>query len=207
MRGARRAAVVLPALLVGVTACLAGAATAGTKLSPARFRALDAVYRTSLPFDKASNTSAEFEAALRACRALTTRDRLLKGFRPGCLRSVQLLRDTQSFAECKGSACRSLATTVRAGAEALVGDMHAMNRAIDRVVARGRCRTVLRASRSDFQDAEDVIAAFKALEHAYATRDPDDMANALQKLDRLGDSSGSDITAAQDRARFRSACR
>ena len=76
----------LPILLGLLVACVALPAPAGAAvaLTPDRYAALDALYTSSLPFDREHQSAKQLAAARAACRALDGDDPLLGPIRRSC---------------------------------------------------------------------------------------------------------------------------
>lgn len=195
------------ALVLVLVFTLVATALAGPRLTAARYQAIDRELTAEIALDK-STTTAVIAKVERACRQMNQKDRLLKPISAVCLAGAKILRATPAFSTCKGAnACQSALNAMRSGTRTLVTRMRTMNTAINRYVSKGPCRTALRATTNEFNEAALVIKSMDSFEKAIKSTKESDAEVARSQLRQAQALAKKDPSAATERRRFRAACR
>ncbi|MDQ3632354.1 MAG: hypothetical protein M3417_14005 [Actinomycetota bacterium] len=167
------------AALVGPTSARAPA----IPLSAKRFAAIDRLLRASGPLEAREITEAERRRFVRACRSLSSTDRLLRAKRAQCLAVIEasaadkVLSTCGSYEEC-GSRLRPLRT-------AFDREITATRRlvvAVGREVEDRRCRAALRPPASDLRLLDAYDRGLTELQAAYAEGSELRVTLALRRL-------------------------
>ncbi len=199
----------LPILLGLVVACVALPAPAGAAvpLTPERFAALDALYTSSLPFDREHQSAKQLAAARAACRALDGDDPLLGPIRRACTVDLRTVKSMNAFASCRTPlGCLRTARRARIDMSELLSLARRTNAAIDAAALTPSCRSALRAKKDEIRMATRARDMMMLFQRAATTgsrtlfRRLDREANTIIRL------SAAMPSAARERKVFRSAC-
>ena len=182
----------------------ASAALASHALTPERYAALDAAYTALIPLEKDRVPASALAAAQQACNRLGQADALLGPLRRECSTVVDIVRRTITWTRCvSAKGCRRASVRLRRALSNYVRHAQSANRAVDAVVPDPACRLALRTSAHDIRQIKRIPSALRALERALRTGSRADLRRAERRIDAIDEF---ELTARQERDRFRGAC-
>ena len=199
----------LPILLGLLLACAAlpSPASAAVALTPERYAALDALYTSALPFERARQTTEQVAAARGACRALDAADPLLAAIRGSCTVDLRAVRSMDAFSNCRtGLGCLRTARAARIDMSESISFARRTNAAIDAATLMPSCRTALRAKKHELRLGTRMRDMLMLFQRAAMTGSR----TLFRRLDHEADvilrQSAAQPSAARQRKIFRSAC-
>ncbi len=199
----------LPILLGVLLACAAvpSPAAAAVALSPERYAALDALFTSALPFDRARQSAKQLAAARSACRALDAADPLLAAIRRSCRVELRALKSMDAFGGCRtGLGCLRTARAARIDMSEILSLARRTNAAIDAASLMPSCRRALRAKKHELRLATRARDMLMLFQRAGTTGSRTLFVRLDREADAVGRLSAAQPSAARERKVFRSAC-
>lgn len=182
------------------------AAPALAKGLPAeRYRALDSVYTAFVAFDGGIQSPALVTRTARTCARLDRRDGLLGPLRTACLATVRFGRATLGLRCPTRPACRTQVAEVINATSAVIDSSRAGNRAIARYGVTMRCKYALRTTAEELKSLSAYREAYRVLGRALQSGSQKEIDRAQRLLLEIRLDDG--LTGAQERTRFRGACK
>lgn len=204
-RGQRTLRIRAVLLIAAALLCVAPAASASAAaLTPERFAKLDAVYTAAVALDSRRIPVSALTTIERACAGLRVADAFERPLRAECLTGVAIVRTSAALDACRTPrTCLRASKAMRTALTAQIAASRLGNYAVDAVVPKGPCRSVLHVSARQLRGLERFRSALKLLERADTEAD---LRRALKRIESIDTGEDEDSTAAKERRAFRRAC-